>query len=165
MKGALKMYVQMSLWDTGMPTSSPGSAVGRMPCVSQDGRTNGPCGPDPALASLTPRQALERGMTTRGPYGGHGAGSSTSADLQLSLESRLRVLMDVDGSPEYELSWKQWDMPSGQQICQLRASVRRTSGRGFGGWPTPRARGDAKGARWIKGQARNLEDQARLAGW
>jgi len=73
--------------------------------------------------------------------------------------------MDVDGSPEYELTWSQWDMPWGPPICRLRASARRTSGNGYGGWHTPRARGDAKGTRWIKGQARNLEDQARIAGW
>lgn len=137
------MYVQMSLWDTDTPTSSPGSAVGRMPCVSQDGRMSGPYGPDPAPANLTPRQALERGMTTRGPYGGRGAGSSTSADLQLSLESRLRQKLDVNGSPEYVLTWKQWDMPSGPPICRLRASARRTSDRGFGlspkGWTTSMA--------------------------
>src|SRR5690606_9922359 len=165
MRGALRMYVQMSLLDTPNATSSPESAAGRMPSVSQDGPTTGPYGPDPALASLTPRRALERAMTTRGPYGGRGAGSSTSVDLQLSLASRLRTLMDVDGSPEYELTWSQWDMPWGPPICRLRASERRTSGSGYGGWHTPRARGDAKGTRWIKGQARNLEDQARIAGW
>src|SRR5690606_9528894 len=98
----------------------------------------GPYGQDPALASLTPRQALEKGMTTRGPYGGRGDGSLTSVDLQLSLASRLRALMDVDGSPEYELTWSQWDMPWGQPIFRLRASARRTSGNGCGGWPTPR---------------------------
>jgi len=159
------MYVQTSLLDTDTLTSSPGSADGRMRSGSQDGRMSGPCGPDPALAILTPRQALERGMTTRGPYGGHGVGSLISVDLQLSLASRLQALMAVDGSPEYELTWKQWDMPSGPPICRLRASARRTSDNGYGGWHIPRARGDAKGTRWIKGQARNLEDQARLAGW
>lgn len=159
------MYVQLTLWDTPNITSSQGSAAGRMPSGSPDGLTTGPYGPDPALASLTPRQALEAGMTTRGPYGGHGGGSSTSVDLQLSLASRLRALMDVDGSPEYELTWSQWDMPWGPPICRLRASARRIPDKGYGGWHTPRARGDAKGTRWIKGQARNLEDQARLAGW
>lgn len=57
------MYVQTSLWDTDMPTSSPGSADGRMRSGSQDGRMSGPCGPDPALASLTPSQAKKAGMT------------------------------------------------------------------------------------------------------
>jgi len=158
------MYVQTSLWDIDTLTSSPGSAVGPMPCVSQDGRTSGPCGPDPALASLTPRQALERGMTTRGPYGGHGAGSSISVDLQLSLASRLRALMDVDGSPEYELTWKQWDMPSGPPICRLRASVRRTSGNGYGGWPTPLV-DDAKNVTRTSGSYNSLVRTATMAGW
>src|SRR5690606_4172452 len=125
MKGASRMYVQQTLWGTHNATSSQGSAAGRMPSASQDGPTTGPYGPDPALASLTPRQALERGMTTRGPYGGRGAGSSTSVDLQLSLASRLRTLMDVDGSPEYERTWSQWDMPWGPPICRLRGP----------GWP------------------------------
>src|SRR5690606_11075413 len=52
--------------------------------------------------------------------------------------SRLRQKLDVNGSPEYELTWSQWDMPWGQPIFRLRASARRTSGNGCGGWPTPR---------------------------
>src|SRR5690606_37661369 len=137
MKGASRMYVQQTLWDTPNITSSQGSAAGRMHSGSPDGPTTGPYGPDPALASLTPRQALEAGMTTRGPYGGHGGGSSTSGDLQLSLASRLHQKLDVNGSPEYELTWKRWDMSSGPPICRLRASARRTSGNGCGGWRTP----------------------------
>lgn len=168
------MYVQTSLWDTDTLTSSPGSADGRMRSGSQDGRMSGPCGPDPALASLTPRQALERGMTTRGPYGGHGVGSSTSVDLQLSLASRLRALMDVDGSPEYELTWKQWDMPSRPPICRLRASARRTSGNACGGWPTARAQDSYERTSWpfiekmaageVQAQM-TLSRAARMAGW
>src|SRR5690606_36873055 len=72
---------------------------------------------------------------------------------------------DVNGSLEYGLTWKRWDMPSGPPICALRASARRTSDNGYGGWQSPRARGDAGGTRWKDGEARNLEDQARLAGW
>ncbi len=63
--------------------------------------------------------------------------SSPSADLQSSLENRLRVRMDVNGSPEYALTWKHWTMPAGLQICALRASARRTRGSAFIGWPTP----------------------------
>lgn len=169
------MYVQQTLWDTPNITSSPGSAAGRMPSDSPDGRMSGPCGPDPALASLTPRQALERGMTTRGPYGGRGAGSSISVDLQLSLASRLRRLMGVDGSLEYELTWRQWDMPSGPPICALRASARRTSDNGCGGWPTPVANDDNKSpeahlamkARMGGGRkaVTSLQVMAKMAGW
>src|SRR5690606_16600034 len=46
-------------------------------------------------------------------------------------------------------TWKQWDMPSGPPICALRASVRRTSGNGFTGWPTPTA-GNASGSQLPK---------------
>src|SRR5690242_21166272 len=56
--------------------------------------------------------------------------SSPSAVLQSSLESRLRARLDVHGSPEYVLTWKTWDMPSGPLICALRASARPTSGNG-----------------------------------
>jgi hypothetical protein len=63
--------------------------------------------------------------------------SSPSAALQSSLESRLKALTDVNGSPEYALIWKQWDMPAGLPICALRASARRKSDSGFIGWPTP----------------------------
>jgi hypothetical protein len=47
--------------------------------------------------------------------------------------------MAGSGSPEYALTWKTHDMPSGPPICALRASGRRTSGKDFSGWPTPNA--------------------------
>jgi hypothetical protein len=40
----------------------------------------------------------------------------------------------------YELTWKKSDMPLGQPICVLRASVRRTSDNGYTGWGTPLSR-------------------------
>jgi hypothetical protein len=54
--------------------------------------------------------------------------------------------MAAYGSPEYALTWKHWDIQWGPPICALRASARRTSGSGCGGWPTPVV-GDANGAR------------------
>src|SRR5690606_34287245 len=115
----------------------------------------------PALASLTPRQALEKGMTTRGPYGGRGAGSSLSADLQLFLASRLHQKLDVNGSPEYELTWSLWDMPWGPPICRLRASARRTSGSDFSGWPTPIV-DDAKNVTRTSGSYNSLARTATM---
>lgn len=64
--------------------------------------------------------------------------SSLSATLQRSLESKLQARLVGRGFPVFALTWKRWDMQSGPPICALRASVRRTSGNDFGGWPTPR---------------------------
>ena len=66
-------------------------------------------------------------------------GLIAEADLQRSLESKLRRSLDVNGSPEFALIWKAVDMPSGPQIYRLRASARRTSGKDYGGWPTTSA--------------------------
>lgn len=46
-------------------------------------------------------------------------------------------MLDVNGSPEYVLTWKHWDMSAGEPICALRASGRHTSGNGCSGVPTP----------------------------
>ena len=47
----------------------------------------------------------------------------------------------MNGSPEYELTWKQWDMPAGLPICALRGRKRPTSDNACTGWPTPDAAG------------------------
>jgi len=157
---------------TSNVTFSQESEAGRMRYGLQAGRRTSPSGQAHVLASLTPRQALEKGMTTRGPYGGRGDGLWISADLQLSLENRLRARLDVNGSPEYALTWKQWDMPSGPPICALRASVRRTSGNGCGGWRTPSGSDGEGGTMDVLMAMREgytpklkLRDQAPLAGW
>src|SRR5690606_10645841 len=98
------------------------------------------------------------------PYGGRGDGLWSSAVLQLSLENRLRARLDVNGSPEYGLTWKRWDMSSGPPICLLRASVRRTSAKGFGGWPTPLV-DDAKNVTRTSGSYNSLVRTATMAGW
>ena len=60
-------------------------------------------------------------------------------------------------------------MPSGPPICRLRASGRRTSDSGCGGWPTPvREDGDSHRpsfARREAGRADTLTAAAELAGW
>jgi hypothetical protein len=52
--------------------------------------------------------------------------------------------MEGLGSPEYELTWKQWDIGSEPPICALRASGHRTSGKDCGGWHTPKAHENAE---------------------
>ena len=92
--------------------------------------------------------------------------SSPSADLQRSLESRLRRSLDANGSPEYALTWNSWDMPAGPPICRLRAWARRTSGRDCGGWPTPMAGTPAQDG---YNEAGNTDSSRKtvdlLAGW
>lgn len=65
---------------------------------------------------------------------------SPSANLQQSLGNRLRRALDVNGSAEYALTWKHWDMLWGPPICALRASARRTSDKDCSGWATPSSR-------------------------
>jgi len=95
--------------------------------------------------------------------------------------------LDVNGSPEYVLTWKEWAMQSGPPICALRARARPTSGNACGGsqiemsgWPTPQQH-DTTGAKTpeqidaIRSRCRaegkgspgfgNLNEAAQLAGW
>lgn len=100
--------------------------------------------------------------------------SLLSAALQRSLESRLQAALDVNGSPEYALTWKRWDMQSGPPICALRASALRTSDKGYSGWPTPTSKFKAGGeysdpekaqARALGPHANDLRDFVQLVGW
>lgn len=147
-------------------TSSPALADGVSPCASQDGQTASPAGPAPVRVSRF--RALDSGkaMPTNDTCGPLFTRSSPSVGLQRCLESRLRARMDVNGSPEFELTWKEWDMPSGLPICALRASERRCALSGFTGWPRPAARD------WKSGQSnqhgknsRPLNEIAQLAAW
>ena len=169
------------------------SASGPMRFVKRDGPTTAPSGPDHALASLSAAQASEKGLLTSGTFGHTGFTSSRSAALATSLENRLRAKTDGLGSTLYKLTWKHWDLPSGRQICALRASVRRTSGKDSGSmgdqvrqdtsltlngvsttslspWPKP-ATTDHKGG-YLGGRIRNgkwstdrLDVTAQLSGW
>jgi hypothetical protein len=93
--------------------SSPGLAAGRSPLNSPDGQTPNPPGPAPVRVSRFRALDSEKAMPINDTCGPLFTRSSPSADLQRSLESRLRARMDVNGSPEYALTWKDWDMPSG----------------------------------------------------
>jgi len=151
--------------DIHSATSLPELVAGHTPSDSPDGRTTDQSGQEafPANRSALP----ERGWPseTNGTFGPLFEGSSPSADLQRAVASKLRARLDVSGSQEYVLTWKQWDMPLGPPICRLLASARPKDGNDCSGWQTPRARGDAGGNRFEKGDIRNLEEQAQLAGW
>ena len=171
------MSGQMSFLHILNATFSLESASGPMRFVKRDGPTTAPSGPDPALASLSAAQASEKGLLTSGTFGHTGSTLSRSAALATSLENRLRQKTDGLGSTLYNLTWKHWDLPSGRQICALRASVRRTSVKGSGsllnGWPTPAARdhkdtGDLSNSMIRKdGKVRDdtVPRQAFMVGW
>lgn len=131
------MLNQMSFWDLPNVISSQESGFGALRFVTQDGQTINPYGPAVAHASLSARQAKEMGLMMSGTYGLTSNGSSSSVDLQKSLESRLRAKTQMLGSTLYTLTWKPWVTPSGVSRFRLRASVRRTSETGLIGWLTP----------------------------
>jgi len=73
------------------------------------------------------------------------------------------------GSTLYKLTWKARVTPAGRLIYALRASVRPTSGSGFGssrsGWPTPTSNnGTGAGTQGREGGL-NMQSAAQLAGW
>jgi len=102
--------------------------------------------------------------------------SSVSVALQLCLGSRLRARLAEAGSPLYGMTWKDWAMASGPQICALRASAPRTSAKGSGGegslctgWPTPTMADAARRVNPLDKKTTNVgmsvNDAAALAGW
>ena len=145
--------------DTSESTCSRESEDGTTPSTSPDGKA--PCGPAHAPVSRFRRRDSERAMPINDTSGPLFTTSSPSANLQSSLESRLRARMDVNGSPEYALAWSQWDMPAGPPICRLRASARRISGKDCGGWSSPSA---ALGEKNVRTEAGAKAEAARK-GW
>lgn len=121
-------------------TSSPESAAGASPPGSPASPMTTRCGQAPAPVSRFRALDSAEAMPTTATSGQLFTHSSPSGALQQSLESRLRAVLDGNGSPLYELTWSTWDMPSGPPICRLRASARRISGSGCSGWPTATTR-------------------------
>ncbi len=116
------------------------SADGRLLLRWPSGRVTPPCGPAHVRVNLSARQARGKVLLTSGTYGPLGTGSSSSAALQRSLESRLRAATDLAGLTLYRLTWKVRATPSGRQIFALRGSARPISETGYGSWPTPSVR-------------------------
>ena len=125
--GQSSKLIQRMLPGLTMSIGSPASEAGPLPCVSPVGLTVDQSGPEAAPANPSRRRVGKKAKRTKG-ISGRGCGTKSFAGVHQSrLESRLRALLDVNGSLEYELTWKHWDMSSGVPICALRASARRTS--------------------------------------
>ncbi len=119
------------------PTSSPGSASGLTLSAPPGGPTIDPSGLDHLRVSHSAQPGEGGGSEMPATSGPSGSGSSRSADLQSSLESRLRTRPASAGSTLYTLTWKTRVTPSGLPIYALRASVLRTSGNACTSSPSP----------------------------
>jgi len=166
-------------------TFSPGSVSGPTPSASPVGPMTDPCGPAPAHASLSARQAKAAGLMTSGTYGPRSYGSYASAALRRCLANRLQARTDLGGPTLYSLIWKERITPAGLSIPALRGTARRTSGSGSDsqptifdlpqvGWPTPNAANGDRGpyqdfdkpmARKAAGRQTNLQEIVMVAGW
>ena len=143
--------------NTDKHTFLPESEVGLSPCNWQDGRQMLLFGPEAALANRFRAPESEGGTPTSDTSGPLGSDLSASAALQSSLASRLHQRMDSNGSMEYSLTWKTRVTPAGRPICALRASGRRTSGKGCTGWPTPQTHDTQE-----QGKGRELTETGRI---
>ena len=154
-----------TLPDSGNVIFSPESEFGPMPCVAQDGRMTVPSGQVPVLASLSARQAKERGLLTSGTCGPRSSILSASAGLSQSLASRLQAVTVLHGSTLYRLTWKERATPAGRWIPALRASVRRISDNGSTGWPTPTGNSYTGAGSGKREGGLNLQTAVELSGW
>lgn len=163
------MSLQLNFLGSLNATSLPESACGASPPEQQASPTISGSGVDHAHASLSARQAQERGLLTIATFGRTGFGSSRSNALLGSWASRLRLRTALLGSTLYALTWKDRITPGGASIFALRASARPISASGniCVGWTTPSATDGERGGREItEGMTgSSLTQMAPLAGW
>jgi hypothetical protein len=148
---------------TSSPASGDGISLSSLPGGTDlFGRALAPASP-----SASPGKA--RASRTRATSGRSGFGSSASAVLQSSLESRLRQQFSMDGSILYRLTWKVRRTPSGRRIFLLQASERRSGDSACSSWPTAQSRDGAHSRSGQEertgGRRRNLDDYVTLVGW
>ncbi len=172
MKGQLTMFDLMNSKASSNATFLQASVVGPTHCDSPDGRKINPSGQPHARVSRSVKPVKDWEQKTRATYGRCFDVWLAGASLQQSLESKLRQRLAEYGSPEFELTWRDWDMQSGPQICALRASGRRKSGKDSTGvpaaWPTPQTHDMSeagKGTRERGGRRACLATASKLSGW
>lgn len=163
------MFGEATLTGSPSVTSSPASAAGRLPCVSPAGQKTAP--PGPGVPPANPSPALENSKahlmieTSGRPL----CGSSESENLSASLASRLRLRLEATGSTEYQQTWKRKRTPLGRLYWAHTASGRRTSGKDFTGWPTPRVDESTEDCSTKRPsgchKSQNLTTSANLCGW
>lgn len=164
MKEVSQKLTQSTLSGSIDAISSAALALGITALTNQDGEIS-QSGQQASLANHSAQRGKDSGKQTNDTYCHTSSNSLKSADLQQLLESKLRQLLSTGGSMIYTQKWKHVITPSGRRLLAHTASTARTSDKDCTGWLTPRARGDAGGNRWERGDIRNLEDQAKISGW
>jgi hypothetical protein len=142
--------------------SSPALEAGRTLSGSPDGQES--AGLDHAPVSRSQQRARAMVQPTNGTYGRRGSLSSASADLSTFLANRLAQRFALVGSMEYSQIWSSKATPQGRRYWEHTASGRRTSGKGFTGWPSPTASNSTGAGEHGEGGA-NLQTVAKLTGW
>ena len=140
------MLAPVTLPDLFSAISLPDLAAGVTPCASLDGPRTDLFGRAVAPANPLAPLARKKAPLMIDTSGLPGSISSASADLTLSLVSKLTQRLDTEGSTLFNLTWKEKVTPAGRSVSLLRASARRTSGNDCGSWLTPNANEDAAGS-------------------
>jgi hypothetical protein len=162
------MLEPVTLPDLFSAISSPVLAAGATPCALPDGPTIDLFGRAVAHANLSAPPALKKAPLMIDTSGLSGSTSSASADLTLSLVSKLKQRLTTDGSILFNLIWKAKATPAGRQVYRLRASGRRTLDKDCGSWPTPIGGDTTGGPRPPddkRGPAPGLQAAAHLTSW
>ena len=160
------MSKQAILPDTPSATSLPALVAGATPCALPDGPRTDLFGQVVARANPSAQPAAVAASPTNVTSGLPGSTLSASADLTLSLVSKLKQRLTTDGSILFKLTWREKVTPAGRSVSRLAASGRRTSDKDSGSWATPKT-ADCKGAPYETTENRRTElrKQAYQASW
>lgn len=156
--------------DSTNATSSPVLAAGVLRSGLPDGPTIDLFGRVAAPVSRSVPPGSKKAGPTVAISGRIGRGSSESAALQRSLESRLRQRLPTGGSMLFSMTWKAMVTPAGRYLSRLAASARFIDGTACGSWRSPAAQNADRGGqdateRIAGGHTVNLQDQVTMVSW
>jgi len=137
MNAASRKYSQPTLWDTSSATSSQVSGDGVTHSSWRPGPLKNQFGLDRVRANHFQAVAVVVEQTTADIFGLTSSGSSRSANLCMSLGSKLQERLASTGSMGYVQTWKLRTTPLGLQYWEHIAKLSPMSGSDFSGLPTP----------------------------
>ena len=145
------MSNQKTLKDSHSVTSLQELEVGAEHCKLPGGVQIDLFGQEVLPVNLSQQQEKERVRKMNDTSGLSSSISSESANLQRSLENRLRQLSDSGGSTIYKLTLRKKDTPQGRSYFHLAASAPRTKEIASSSWLTPTT-SDMNGVRELDGK-------------